>query len=201
PTDVSSTIFESLNGEWNFHRILDSKLAHTPSGVVTGTATYTARPPTDSKAIAEYMYAEEGSMTMENGLTFTTRRRYIWRLSPSLAPPSTTTSAHLTTSPPTSNISVFFVAQDNETSDGLFHSMDMNDAEIGTSSSSSAATSKNQISACGNHFCAPDQYETDYKFNFGDTGESGTKALTQFRIVYNVKGPNKDYVSHTIFTR
>ncbi|KAK3063527.1 hypothetical protein LTS18_014810 [Coniosporium uncinatum] len=170
----SATLFKALNGPWSFDRSLASKLAHTPSGTVTGTATFLPIVPTSESSAAEYLYTEEGTMTTSQGLQMNTRRRYIWRLS----------KATETSSPA---VSVFFVKHDNFSPHGLFHHLQF------------SKSPSQIIRASGSHWCEPDQYEAEYEFSA--KGRDGPISLGDFSITYHVKGPQKDYTSVTSFSK
>jgi len=170
----SAILFKALNGPWSFNRSLVSKLTHTPSGTVTGTATLLPIAPTSESSAAEYLYTEEGTMTTSQGLQMNTRRRYVWRLS----------KATETSSP---TISVFFVKPDNFSPDGLFHHLQF------------SKSPSQSIKASGSHWCEPDQYEAEYEFSA--KGRDGPISLADFSITYHVKGPQKDYTSMTNFSK
>jgi hypothetical protein len=53
------------------------------------------------------------------------------------------------------------------------------------------------ISATGHHLCARDQYKATYEFSVNENPE----LLSQFRLRYEVIGPQKNYVSDTTFEK
>ena len=60
----------------------------------------------------------------------------------------------------------------------LFQSVDLTETPTG-------------LTGTGQHFCAPDTYQSTYAFTLP----------TAFAIVHTVTGPRKSYVSHTLFKR
>jgi hypothetical protein len=51
------------------------------------------------------------------------------------------------------------------------------------------------VKASGKHFCNPDNYEVKYEFQFKN------EELSNWTIEYRVKGPRKNYVMSTCYTR
>ncbi|GBB84740.1 hypothetical protein RclHR1_11300009 [Rhizophagus clarus] len=83
------------------------------------------------------------------------------------------------------DISVYFVDKNSEygrtRTDRLFHTLKFNDPiSVGAN-----------IKATGEHFCGSDTYVATYEFCNDD----------EFMIIYQVKGPAKDYVTSTLFKR
>lgn len=84
-------------------------------------------------------------------------------------------------------ISVWFVKEDGKTIDYLFHAIEL--------SPRSDRSCNDGWRATGSHWCDPDQYECSYAFKFKGA------SMFEFTVKFIVKGPNKDYVSETRFTR
>jgi hypothetical protein len=84
-------------------------------------------------------------------------------------------------------VSVWFVKPDGKTIDYFFHDISLLPKEADAYSSGWKAK--------GTHLCEKDNYDSAYEFRF--TGAT-LQALT---IKFIVKGPNKDYVSTTQFSR
>ena len=70
----TAAIFEGLKGRWKLRRSLNSTLAGFPSGIFTGTATFTSRIPTAHSTAAEMLYAESGELKTDTGLTLSANR-------------------------------------------------------------------------------------------------------------------------------
>ncbi|KAG9196090.1 tRNA A64-2'-O-ribosylphosphate transferase [Alternaria panax] len=193
PPSMSRNIFESLrnspNTLWSFQRTLHSSLPTHPSGTVTGTATFTPcglpdpSPPT-------LLYAEEGEFATDTGLKFTARRKYVYQLKPG---DDATEGEHIAVR--------FFddekmpraviedgVGKNGEGIGGLFVEM----GDIKTSGGEVKAKNKET------HLCAKDLYTASWKFGEGLVAEGGRDAWWEVR--YDVKGPQKDYVSITRYT-
>lgn len=72
-------IFESLKGSWRLKRSLNSVLSGFPSGIFEGTATFSTRTPTAHSVASEFLYAEQGELKTENGLSLKANRKYVYR--------------------------------------------------------------------------------------------------------------------------
>jgi tRNA A64-2'-O-ribosylphosphate transferase len=197
PPDIPSSIFTNLltapTQAWTFHRTLRSMLPTHPSGIVTGTATFTpcnlpsTSPPT-------LLYAEEGDFITNSGLRFTARRKYVYQLL--RAPEDVHAEPYI--------IVKFFddeklprakvedgVGTNGEGIGGLF-------VEMGQFALTSEAVweAKNREQ----HLCAEDLYTASWKFSEGMMMEGGTEEKW-WEVRYDVTGPNKDYVSMTRYVR
>jgi hypothetical protein len=71
---------------------------------------------------------------------------------------------------------------ENKKRDRLFHSLDFKQI---------VDASRKTFLATATHHCSPDIYDVKYEIYNQD----------EFKIVYKVNGPNKDYVSQTFFKR
>jgi tRNA A64-2'-O-ribosylphosphate transferase len=199
-SDPISTIFSRLvtpdEQSWKFTRTLRSVLASHPSGTVTGSAkfsrcSYAGAPPNTSTVL----YSEEGEFVTNNGLRFTARRKYVYRLRVD----ANTKQGK--------NIAVFFfddekmprgqsvygVGENGEAIGGLF-------VETGELAIEGGAyTTKNREK----HLCGEDLYSASWKFGDAMTeptkGEEGRHQWWEVR--YDVKGPKKDYTSETRYEK
>jgi hypothetical protein len=79
-------------------------------------------------------------------------------------------------------ITVYFV-DDNNKRASFFHTISFQPKQ----------SSQNGWIANGKHLCNQDNYSVSYLFRFNGIN------LSHFEITYEVKGPNKDYISKTIF--
>ncbi|EKG15951.1 Initiator tRNA phosphoribosyl transferase [Macrophomina phaseolina MS6] len=182
PTPLART-FSSLSTAtpsrpWTLTRTLASALSTMPSGTYTGTATFVPRAPSAPGYDAEYLYAEEGTFRTEGGLEFAARRRYVWRYRGGKTQEEGADKGE--------GITMWFVKEDGESVDYLFLDMEFDASE-------EEREGEGILRAKGWHPCGEDVY--DARFVFGGDGGQG------MRVTYVVKGPRKDYVSDTRYTR
>jgi hypothetical protein len=76
---VAPAVFRGMQGIWTVKRRIDTRKVGGPGGTFLGTAHFHPRMPTSPKYSAEYLYMEEGTFTMDNGLSFPATRRYVYR--------------------------------------------------------------------------------------------------------------------------
>lgn len=186
-------VFHSLAGTWALHRKLQSEHAAEPSGTCTGTAAFTVTQPspvldsdgTLNLADAQLLYHEQGEFEMfqisstQGGPIpkFTFSRKYIWRL-------QTTDDTH--------TISVWFTKPGTDTIDYLFHKIDVpSDQSIDTMT----------IHGAGGHLCVEDFYSSSYQFHLDQNDTDATPTLASFNTTHEVRGPKKDQLIETSFTR
>ncbi|KAB2573559.1 tRNA A64-2'-O-ribosylphosphate transferase [Lasiodiplodia theobromae] len=187
-TPLSKT-FASLTtttaNPWTLARTLTSHLppssGGTPSGSFAGTATFAPRAPTAPGYAAECLYAEEGVLRTETGLEVAARRRYVWRYREGRMEKKEAGKEE--EGEQEEGISIWFVKEDGESVDYLFLDMEFQGGEGGGK----------KLRAKGRHPCGRDMY--DAEFVFGGGGEQGMV------VTYVVKGPKKDYISETRYTR
>lgn len=172
-----------------------------PSGTFTGMAHFHPRAPTAQEYQGEYLYVEEGEFVTKQGFAMRASRRYVFRYSEV-----------------TDQITSWFVREDGEV-DYLFLKLELQlpsqppTEDVSRSSSSTAkgasgcgsrkredggkegGSPSNAWTAKATHPCHPDTYEATYEWYFDKV------ALEGFRVVYNVKGPEKNYVSDTLYKR
>jgi tRNA A64-2'-O-ribosylphosphate transferase len=199
-SDPTPTIFSRLvtsdAESWKFTRTLRSALASHPSGTVTGSARFSrcsyAGAPSDTDTV---LYSEEGEFVTDNGLRFTARRKYVYRLR---VDEDGTRGK---------NIAVFFfddekvprgqseygVGESGEAIGGLF-------VETGELIVKSGVyETKNREK----HLCGEDLYSASWRFGDGMTkpmdGAEGCGLWWEVR--YDVKGPKKDYTSETRYEK
>lgn len=108
---------------------------------------------------------------------FTFSRKYIWRL-------QTTSDTH--------TISVWFTKPGTDTIDYLFHKIDVpSDHSIDTMT----------IHGAGGHLCVEDFYSSSYQFHLDQNDTDATPTLASFTTTHEVRGPKKDQLIETSFTR
>ncbi|KAF1362252.1 hypothetical protein EJ07DRAFT_108794 [Lizonia empirigonia] len=195
----AQSIFAMLPSHpWSFTRTLTSAQPTQPSGVVTGSATFT---PTGSPNTL--LYAEQGRFVTADGAAFAVRRTYVWELVGEgkeeekeihirilFAPPSppTPTPSSSSSSPsvsPLTPASDVFVAMDTLRCSG------------------GAWAAQNRA----RHVCGTDVYVVRWRFaggmggqGEGDAGGDAVNAEREGRwweVRYEVSGPKKEYVSLT----
>ena len=172
---VPRAAFRALHGNWIIERNIESAIPTFPSGTLKGTASFHPRFPTPDKSgkifDLEYLYIESGEFTTSTGYTMTASRRYVYRYSEA-----------------DDELSVWFVKpESNLEVDYLFHNLDfVKPAE---------ARKASALVAKADHLCVKDMYETEYRLPMKGV------SLREFEIVHEVKGPNKDYVSRTWYSR
>ncbi|EPQ56961.1 hypothetical protein GLOTRDRAFT_137413 [Gloeophyllum trabeum ATCC 11539] len=211
---VLGAVFRSWSGRWKVSRVIRHDMPGGMDGTFEGTATFHLRPPSalpgDStkgrpadpaacqvpgntiaifsgpeRGVLEYLYHESGTFTTATGISFQAHRKYVYRYHPS-----------------EDVISAWFVkggafgsAPNEGEIDYWFH-----DIAIGGSSESGLwfyeHKDKGGWTAKGNeHLCVRDVYSPVYRFCF-EGNEVG-----QFGIGYDVRGPDKGYVSEAWYER
>lgn len=143
PTDtrfVAPAVFRGLQGTWHIERRIASRTS-TPGGTFSGTANFHPRAPTDTAYATEYLYIEQGTFTMDTGLTFPASRRYIYRHNEA-----------------TDKITSWFAAEDNESAGALFNTWEFWHP--------STKGLDGGWRASGSHWCEPDTYTIECEFRF-----------------------------------
>lgn len=136
---VAAAAFRAMQGTWTLQRKIDSRHSSLPGGWFKGTARFHPRSPTDNVYSAEYLYTEEGKLTMHNGMSFPATRRYVYRYSER-----------------DDAISTWFAEEDGLTAGNLFNKWEFyapSDVEHGWL-------------AKGHHWCSPDTYKSNCEFRF-----------------------------------
>lgn len=193
---VIRQFWQQLQGTWKLTRKLHSVNAAEPSGNCEGTATFTIRQPAVfvdddgvlQTASKEMLYSEQGEfeMTTPSGSVnmpkFSFSRKYVWRLQEDkLANPE---------------ITVWFVKPGTEQIDYVFHKFllqHVSDASKGGSSVSS-------VECSGGHLCVEDYYASTYVFHL-QKELTGDASLHEWDMIHEVRGPKKDQVIETSFSR
>lgn len=135
---VAAAVFRGMQGIWSLRRNIATRNT-TPGGVLTGTAQFHPRTPTDITYAAEYLYIEEGNFKMDNGFSFPATRRYIYRYNET-----------------TDKITAWFADEDGESTGAFFNTWDFH-----------RPTDENQgWKAKGYHWCDPDTYKSGCEFKF-----------------------------------
>ncbi|KAL8718271.1 MAG: hypothetical protein Q9225_004575 [Loekoesia sp. 1 TL-2023] len=174
---LSKHIFNDLEGTWIIKRDIRSALPAYPSGTFIGEAIFKERSPSTSDFNEEYLYTEQGTFNADQGLSFAATRQYVYRYRRS-----------------SDIISAWFVKPDDRsTVDYLFHELclddkcklkDGNDSEGGL-----------VVKASGYHLCADDHYTPDYTFRLKND------ILQDWKLAYQVRGPQKDYTAKASYVR
>jgi hypothetical protein len=167
--------FRALQGEWVMSRTIDSALSSFPSGTLEGVASFHPRSPSMDKSglqfDLEYLYIESGTLKLSNGATMPAKRRYVYRYSEAR-----------------DELSVWFVKPDNDLEvDYLFHNF--------TFALPAEAREQGACIARADHLCVKDMYWTEYRMPMAGI------SLHNFSTKHTVKGPSKDYVATTKYSR
>ncbi|KAL8756390.1 MAG: hypothetical protein Q9184_004516 [Pyrenodesmia sp. 2 TL-2023] len=174
---ICGRVFDSLVGDWIIKRDIRSALPTYPSGTFIGESQLKQRPPSIENVDKEYLYAENGTFTADQGLTFQATKKYVY-----------------TYQRASDTICVYFVKpEDGKTADYLFHELRFEE------SSEVKNIQKRQvecaIKASSYHLCDKDHYIPRYSFRLHNG------ALNDWNLVYEVKGPQKDYITEASYTR
>lgn len=167
--------FRALHGNWNIHRTIKSALPTFPSGTLDGKASFHPRYPTLDKSGKlfdfEYLYVESGTLMLSNGASMPARRRYVYRYSEKR-----------------DELSVWFVKPDKDLEvDYHFHNL--------TFVTPIEAKQEGALFARADHLCVEDMYWTEYRLPIKGI------ALHEFETRHTVRGPSKDYINTTKFSR
>lgn len=204
-TSSIALVFGQLAGTWVLNRILNSNNAAEPSGKCIGTATFKPREPSvfigdDSKldlAQAEIVYHEQGEFemyqtvgTQNTAPKFPFSRKYIWRLQE-----HPERSSHV--------LSIWFTKPGTEQIDYLFHKVDMQTTDLEAEYKSQSTCN---LEGEGGHLCEEDFYSSSYTFHLSKIDGDGTSSvdssrLTSWKMLHEVRGPQKDQAIATEFTR
>ncbi|RMZ86818.1 hypothetical protein DV736_g5956, partial [Chaetothyriales sp. CBS 134916] len=184
-------LFDSLAGKWILLRELQSTDTSEPSGFCHGTACFTPREPSpvineDGKldtATAELLYEEEGQLEVSLTVKFAFSRKYIWRKNREAD---------------TCTISVWFTKPGTESINYLFHKINVDPGKTTKPERGTVLA----VEGCGGHLCVEDFYHSRYTFYLSGKGEDEAEALfSSFQTVHEVRGPKKDQIITTQFTR
>jgi hypothetical protein len=172
---VPRAAFRALQGDWIMSRTIDSALSSFPSGTLEGIASFHPRSPSMDKSglkfDLEYLYIESGTLKLSNGASMPAKRRYVYRYSEAR-----------------DELSVWFVKPDNDLEvDYLFHNF--------TFVPPAEARQTGACIARADHLCAKDMYWTEYRMPMAGI------SLHNFSAKHTVKGPSKDYVATTRYSR
>ena len=176
-TSMSTKVFNIFNGMWAFTRKIPDY------GQMKGIACF------ESIDTNELAYRESGLFIFDNGNTCEAHREYIYRLNKK-----------------SNQIEVYFI-ENNSNFNRLFHTLEFEneintsnfeveeeeeeDNEVRISSLLIEQQNKQFLSAKGLHEYCNDIYKIKYEV-FKDN---------EFKIIYTVNGPAKNYVSETCFTK
>ncbi|PSN65541.1 hypothetical protein BS50DRAFT_60966 [Corynespora cassiicola Philippines] len=140
---VAAAAFRSMQGKWTLQRKIDSRHSSMPGGTLKGTAHFHPRDSTDPQYTAEYLYIEDGKLTMDNGLTFPATRRYVYRYSEAK-----------------DQITAWFTDEDGESTGGFFNAWEFHPPD----------DVYHGWLAKGHHWCSPDTYKSNCEFRFRGVG-------------------------------
>jgi hypothetical protein len=135
---VAAAVFRAMQGVWSLHRNIATRNT-TPGGILTGTAQFHPRVPTDPAYAAEYLYIEEGTFKMDNGFSFPATRRYVYRYNET-----------------TDKITAWFADEDGESTGAFFNAWEF----------CPPADERHGWMAKGHHWCDPDTYKSGCEFKF-----------------------------------
>ncbi|KAL8773657.1 MAG: hypothetical protein Q9209_001423 [Squamulea sp. 1 TL-2023] len=170
-------VFDALAGTWAIEREIKSALPTSPSGTFGGEAEFESRPPTAPEFDKEYLYIENGKFTTGQGLTFTATRRYVYRYQRA-----------------SGMVTAWFVKPDDNTVvDYLFHEIRL-DGSNG-SDIHDVLDVNGVVKASSYHLCVKDHYTPSYVMHLNE-GQ-----LQDWKLAYQVKGPEKDYISEATYVR
>ena len=168
--------FNALQGHWRIHRVLQSAISTSPSGVFQGMARFVLRTPTDLQYQGEYAYFEDGEFSTDTGLCIKSRRRYVYRYQEA-----------------SDSITAWFVKTDNEADvDYLFHEVKFCEPPSVLRDVVMSDTMSN-CTAFGYHLCIEDRYSAKYVFYFC------RRSMRKFSVKFVVKGPRKDYTADATY--
>ena len=137
---AAAATFRGMQGSWILERKIDSRHSAMPGGTFKGTAHFHPRIPTDPTYSTEYLYMEEGTLKMDNGLTFPATRRYIYRYNDA-----------------TDAITAWFTSEkDNESVGNFFNKWEFE----------KPSDDEHGWIAKGSHWCSPDTYKNNCEFRF-----------------------------------
>ena len=190
-------LFKELAGTWLLDRKLRSADASEPSGQCKGKATFTETQQSpvidaDGKlqlADLELLYREQGEFEMDTPAPapntsvpkFSFSRQYIWRLHQSDG---------------IDTISIWFTKPGTDKIDYLFHKIDMVLDDNDGSNSDRPLVLRGQ----GGHLCVDDYYSSSYVFEVSATDHT-TVRLSSWSMMHEVRGPKKDQIIETTFTK
>ena len=119
----------------------------------------------------DLLYAEEGVLRLPSSLTpLTVSQRYIYSF------PSND-----------SHLDIHFVKRNSQERDYIFLSLAL-------------TNTADRIESCDTHLCINDLYKASFTFHGLDPHAEEVGEGFGFRIVYDVKGPAKDYTSDTTYS-
>lgn len=174
-----SNLFQSLAGEWTMDRDIVNFRNDGLAGTVMGLATFESRDQTSADTAAELLYIETGSFTTTIGMVLQATRRWIWKYH----------NAVSTEAP----ISVHFVKADGETEDYVYNMLTFPPKDEIESGSGGCV-----LKARAEHPCGEDFYVSTYEFYLE---EGSSMRVSKFEVQHEVKGPSKDYISSTVYTK
>ena len=174
---VCEHVFDALGGTWTIERDIKSALPTSPSGTFSGEAQFESRPPAAKEFDKEYLYIENGKFTTDQGPLFAATRHYVYRYQQA-----------------SDLMSAWFVKPDGNTVvDYLFHEVRLDGSNDSTIHDSLPVNGV--IKASSYHLCIKDHYTPTYDLHLVEG------RLHDWRLTYQVKGPQKDYVAEASYTR
>ena len=171
---LASKIFNIIQGSWKITRRIQG------TGYLNGYAIFDMNPNDQH----ELFYSENGIFVFDDGNSLEASKKYIYRLIDDdiyvyFNDKSSSVSSLSSSSSEETNVIT------SEITDSLFHKFGINHNFF--------ATNQTNFQFKALHLCADDAYNVIYEFNLNKADE--------FTIAYDVKGPKKNYISHTHFQK
>jgi tRNA A64-2'-O-ribosylphosphate transferase len=186
-----AAMFKSLAGEWIMDRDITNHRNDGLAGTVNGSATFESRNATSGDSTAEFLYTEVGNFTTTTGAVMQATRRWIWRYHD--IPSQKRNTADDDDASRKASISVHFVKADGETEDYVYNLLTFSPQD-----EIESGTGARVLKARAEHPCGQDFYVSTYEFHLDGSGD---RRLGKFEVNHDVKGPSKDYVSRTVYTK
>ncbi|KAL8920836.1 MAG: hypothetical protein Q9208_006008 [Pyrenodesmia sp. 3 TL-2023] len=174
---LSERIFNALVGDWIIKRDIRSALPTYPSGTFSGEAYFKSRSPSSKNVDKEYLYAENGTFSTDRGLTFQATKQYVYTYQRA----SDTVCAY------------FVKPEDGKSIDYLFHKLQLEESTEAKDSQN--GQDEYVVKASSYHLCVEDHYTPRYSFHLRNG------IVHDWDLMYEVKGPQKDYVTTASYTR
>lgn len=194
PRSIPTLLFDHFPTTWSFHRTLSSTHPTTPSGTVTGHATFTpcvlpaSFPPT-------LLYTEEGEFVTNEGASVEVGRKYVWQL--------------LGSEDGGGERVVVRFFNDDDAKGGS--EVGSNGEGIGALFVEMGCIEQGEARSKKEHLCGEDVYGATWRFGGGmmkegregDGDGDGDKGEGDmwWEVRYDVQGPRKEYVSETRYTK
>lgn len=200
PRTMFQNFHNTASQAWTFSRDLSSMLSTHPSGRVTGTATFT---PCDtstepcSDAPRMLLYGEQGTFVTTTGLQFSASRKYVYQLH----------GAGASADEEDVFIAVNFFDDEKmrleargETGVGA-HGQGIGGLFVEMGKLEKDGEGVYRAGNRETHLCGEDLYAAQWAFGSGMAVQGQADTDVWWEVRYDVKGPQKDYVSTTRYTK